>query len=307
VISDSLRAGTIACVSLATLGFLISFNPYLAAAISVGFLAGPHNWMEVRYLLSRLPNRAGKLKTYFLTSAIGTGMLGISSVLLPWYWSPLTLRLWNLALIGWVVILASLRRSENPRRAWPWLEPCALTVAGIMWLYPQAFTLLLVFGHPLLALFILDKELTAFRRKEQTIYRQALLAVPVGLLFLLIGLSHQNLFVSTDLVSFFTLADQTPVFLATHTYLELLHYAVWIGALPVLAKVTRRERLATFPLLKKSESRQKWARCVLILGLVITGVLWWGFAQDYELTRELYFRIAVFHVLIEFPFLVRLS
>lgn len=299
--------GLLSCLVLALLGFLISLDPFIAAALSVGFLAGPHNWMEVRYLLGRLPGRAGKLKTYFLVSALGTALLGISSILLPWSWGPLALRLWNLGLIAWVVSLATLRRSENPRRSWSWLEPCALAVAGVMWLSPQLFTLCLVFGHPLLALLILDKELLAFRRKERRIYRQALLAVPIGLLVLVLSLSYRQLFLPSDLVSFFTLSDQTPIFLAAHTYLELLHYAVWIGALPLLAKLTKRDSLAKFPVLKKNDLRLNWAKGGLLLGVLIAGLLWWGFVRDYELTRELYFRVAVFHVLIEFPFLVRLT
>lgn len=305
--TSSWRPGVLSCLVLALLGFLISLDPFVAAALSVGFLAGPHNWMEVRYLLGRLPGRAGKLKTYFYVSAVGTTLLGVSSILLPWFASSLALRVWNLTLIAWVVGLASLRRTENPRRDWPWLEPCALAIAGIMWLYPQLFTLALVFGHPLLALLILDKELHAFRRAERAVYRQVLWAVPFGMMVLVFSLSQRHLFLPSDLVSFFTLSDQTPIFLAAHTYLELLHYAVWIGALPLLAKLTKRNSLETFPVLKKNESRLNWAKGGLVLGALVAGVLWWGFTQDYEMTRELYFRVAVFHVLIEFPFLVRLT
>jgi hypothetical protein len=35
-------------------------------------------------------------------------------------------------------------------------------------------------------------------------------------------------------------------------------------------------------------------------------VLWVGFLADYPLTRSVYFTVALLHVLVEFPFLLRL-
>lgn len=175
-----------------------------------------------------------------------------------------------------------------------------------MWVYPFGFTFVLVFGHPLLALVILGRELHSFRRPERKFYPQVLAAVPVGLAVLIAGLYAQGWVGSGELRSFFILADSSPLFLSAHTYLELLHYAVWVGALPLLASVTRREKLELFPALKKNSKRLFAAKLFLLLGALVAAALWWGFSVDFETTRDLYFRVAVFHVLVEFPFLLRL-
>lgn len=301
-----LYPGLLALFGLSALGSLIAWAPVLCATLSVAFLAGPHNLMEVRYLLGRLPGRVGKLKAYFFTSLGGVILLGLSSLALPFFPGPLPLRLWNAALVFWVTVLAGLRRQEHPRREWPWLEPAALTLVGVMWGWPNLFTMLLVFGHPILALVILGRELHAFRRPERRIYPQLMAAVPVGMLVLLYGLYQRGWAGGEEVRSFFTLSASSPLFLAAHTYLELLHYAVWIGALPLLARLTRRPKLELFPALRKSSRRLLAARLFLLAGVILSAILWWGFSVDFETTRELYFRLAVFHVLVEFPFLIRL-
>lgn len=295
-----------AVLVLTGLGTLIAVSPILAATLSVGFLAGPHNLSEVRYLMGRLPGRMGKLRPYFLTSIWGTLILGLTSFALPFAESALAVRLWNLSLIAWVTTLACLRRKENPRREWPWLEPTALLLAGLMWMNPDAFALVLIFGHPLLALVILDRELQAFRRPEKALFRQLLPAVPFGLLALLAVLQVSHPVASWDLRSFFVMSGTSPLLIACHTYLELLHYAVWIGALPLLAGLTRRSSLSSLPVLKKSAGRLWAARALLMVGVLISVLLWCGFYYDFGLTQHLYFRLAIFHVLVEFPFLVRL-
>lgn len=293
-------------VVLSVLALGISAHPVLAATLSVAFLAGPHNLMEARYLLGRLPGRVGKLRPYFLLSLFGVLILGVSSLLLPFLDTPWTTRCWNSALILWVTMLAILRRNEHPRREWPWLEPSALLLTGLMWMHPMGFTFLLVFGHPILALVILGRELHTFRRPEREFYPQVLAAVPVGLAVLFWGMHVRGWTGSDELYSFFQLSAASPIFLSAHTYLELVHYAVWVGALPFLASVTRREKLELFPALKKSSKRLLAAKIFLLFGVVVAAILWWGFSVDFETTRELYFRIAVFHVLVEFPFLLRL-
>ena len=305
-IEERVAPGLLAVIALSLLGGAIAWAPVLIATLSVAFLAGPHNLFEARYLLGRLPGKVGKLRPYFLTSLFGVVLLGLTSLALPFVSGPLTLRVWNAALILWVLALAALRRAEHPRRDWPWLEPLGLVLLGLMWAWPHLFTMLLVFGHPLLALVILGRELYAFRRPERRFYPQLMAAVPVGLAVLFAGLHARGWVGGDELRSFFTLSAGSPLFLAAHTYLELLHYAVWIGALPWLAGVTRREKLELLPALKKSAGRLRAARFFLVLGVMVAGLLWWGFAVDFETTRDFYFRLAVFHVLVEFPFLLRL-
>jgi hypothetical protein len=44
---------------------------------------------------------------------------------------------------------------------------------------------------------------------------------------------------------------------------------------------------------------------VLGVGAVTVLALWGGFVADYPLTRDLYFTVAIAHVLAEAPFLLR--
>ena len=128
----------------------------------------------------------------------------------------------------------------------------------------------------------------------------------MGLAVLLVWLFSGGLNGPSEIRSFFLASPGSPLFLAIHTYLELIHYIVWIGLLPLLGQLTQRGSLKVYPILKKSAGRLRAARLLLILGAALACLLWWGFTQDFEMTRDLYFRIAIFHVLVEFPFLMRL-
>jgi len=45
---------------------------------------------------------------------------------------------------------------------------------------------------------------------------------------------------------------------------------------------------------------------VLIVALVAVAALWIGFSIDYATTRDVYFTVAIAHVLAEAPFLLRM-
>src|SRR3954463_12148841 len=60
---------------------------YLPIAVSIATVfafAGPHNWLEARYALGRLPARTGKLWNFFLLSAAGVVGLTAGYAALPW-------------------------------------------------------------------------------------------------------------------------------------------------------------------------------------------------------------------------------
>src|SRR5262245_29956686 len=91
---------------------LAGWAPIGFSIVTVFLLAGPHNWMEGRYLLTRMPGRWGALRAYFLTGIFGTVALTAASAVLTWvvaYQADgeevlLTgLAIWNTALIGWVL------------------------------------------------------------------------------------------------------------------------------------------------------------------------------------------------------------
>ena len=294
----------VSLVLLVGLAAAVSQAPLAVAVTSVALFAGPHNWMEIRYLLGRLPNRTGKLRQYFLTSSVGVLLLGLGSLAVLWLNSALTLSLWNSALVLWVGYLLRLRSRENPPRNWWWLEPVLLFLLGWVWYSPYSFSLTLILGHPLLALVILERELHAFRRPELKLYRALLASIPVGLTVLWFLLSRES--AVSQLNNLQGSRVTSTWLLGTHTYLELLHYGVWIFALPLLGVVTKRDKLEVYPFLKKAPQRLKAVRWILTCGILLGVALWLGFYLDFERTRDLYFELAIFHVLIEFPFLVRL-
>jgi hypothetical protein len=92
---------------------------------------------------------------------------------------------------------------------------------------------------------------------------------------------------------------------ATHTFLEMLHYGVWLVAIPLVGIRTLPWRLETVPMARRS-ALWKWIFIgVLLCGSAVMLILWGGFIADYLTTRDVYFTVALLHVLAEVPFLLR--
>ena len=51
--------------------FLAGWAPVGFSIVTVFLFAGPHNWIEFRYFLSRMPGRWGPLRGFFLFSFAG--------------------------------------------------------------------------------------------------------------------------------------------------------------------------------------------------------------------------------------------
>ncbi|MGB7948618.1 MAG: hypothetical protein WCH75_13125, partial [Candidatus Binatia bacterium] len=63
---------------------LVVSTPLQFSIFTVFLFAGPHNWIEVRYFLERLPARWGRLRNFFLLSSGGIVGLTIAYAALPW-------------------------------------------------------------------------------------------------------------------------------------------------------------------------------------------------------------------------------
>jgi hypothetical protein len=92
---------------------------------------------------------------------------------------------------------------------------------------------------------------------------------------------------------------------SVHLFLETLHYAVWIVALPLIAGA-KFWQVKTVPIARHPRGFPRMVTGVLIVALVVVGMLWFGFSIDYATTRDVYFTIAIAHVLAEAPFLLRM-
>src|SRR5262245_42569775 len=155
-----------AVVVIASSCALAGFAPLGFSIATVFLFAGPHNGLEARYMLTRMPGRWGPLAPYFITGIAGVLLLTAAFALLSVLVSSLAaeswtnlLAVWNTLLIGWIVTLALMRSRQNPRRDWTWLVPAGLTLVALNWLWPFALSLALVYLHPLMALWFLDREI----------------------------------------------------------------------------------------------------------------------------------------------------
>jgi hypothetical protein len=290
-------------------------------SIAIVFLfAGPHNWLEARYMLSRMPARWGPLRAYFLTGIGGAVLLTSVFAALPWLMAgagghATSIALWNTLLVAWIVSLALLRSRQNPRRDWAWLVPLALAALALNWLWPLALSLVLVYVHPLLALWFLDRELARQKVSWHRSYRRALLLVPVCLIGLWLVLGNAPNLPGDDLLSReiarhagggILRGASTHFLVACHTFLEMLHYGVWIVAIPLVTMKSPPWQVDSVPLARRSPRWRQAVLGVVALGAVVMLLLWTAFLADYPLTRHVYFTVAMLHVLAEVPFLLRL-
>jgi hypothetical protein len=86
----------------------------------------------------------------------------------------------------------------------------------------------------------------------------------------------------------------------------MLHYGVWIVAIPLVSVKTWPWQLEGVPLARRSIELRYFVIGTLCLGATIMLVLWSAFLADYPVTRNTYFTVAMLHVLAEVPFILRL-
>jgi hypothetical protein len=319
---NSVRLFTVTTLTLAVAAAVLAGWLPLGFSIVTDFLfAGPHNWIEFRYFLTRLPGRWGKLAPFFLFAF--TGVFGLTAVYaaLPWLvpggdgHAILTfLAIWNTVFVAWVVTLILWRSRQNPRRDWSLAVPVGLGLISLNWLAPDVWALGLVYAHPLVALWILDRELLRSRPQWRTAYHTCLLFLPV-----LLGLLWWRLAFTPDLPGNDALTGRitwhaggglltgisTHLLVATHTFLEMLHYSVWLIAIPLVGIRTVPWNLQSVPMARRSQF-WRWALTAAIgVGACVVLLLWGCFLADYPTTRDVYFTVAMLHVLAEVPFLLR--
>jgi hypothetical protein len=314
--------GTCALAFILGTALVAGLLPIEFSIVSVFLAAGPHNWVEARYFLSRLPARWGRLWPFFLLG--GTGVLGltISFAVMPsvlvwldaepgtWLTSHAS---WNTALVLWIATLVHLRSRQNPRRDWGWVWPVAGVGIALAWWWPMLWGLALVYLHPLVALWILDREISRTQPEFRRVYRCCLMAVLCGMALIGVQLVNAPDLVGDDLLRRITHhagahllgGVSSHCLVALHAFLEAVHYGVWLLAIPWLGRQSNLWRIADMPLAKRSLTWTRVLQFVLLASAVIVVVLWLCFWANYPLTRDVYFTLAMVHVLAEVPFLLR--
>src|SRR5205807_1455359 len=72
---------------------------------------------------------------------------------------------------------------------------------------------------------------------------------------------------------------------STHVFLEMLHYGVWIVALPLIGASGALWSVQTIPLVRRRHGLPKLMAAILICGLFVVALLWVGFSTNYAATR----------------------
>ncbi len=313
------------CVSVMLASCLLAgWTPIWFSIATVFLFAGPHNWLEARYMLSRMPGRWGPLRTYFLTGIGGVLLLSAGNAAVPYLvqwqgWSDSTwlmfIALWNTLLIFWITTLILLRSRQNPRRNWTWAVPLAFLLIALNWLMPIAWSLSLVYLHPLMALWFLDRELGKCYPAWQPAYRGCVALVPLCIAALWWNLGAAPNLPGNDALTLQITRHagdgvvsglSTHFLVASHTFLEMLHYGVWILAIPLLSVRMVPWKLDNVPLAKRSPIWRPVLLGIIASGFAVVLLLWTAFLADYPVTRDIYFTVAMLHVLAEVPFLLRL-
>jgi hypothetical protein len=323
--ASSATAFAAACVCvLGAAAALAGWAPLGLSVATVFLFAGPHNWAELRFFITRLPVRLGRSRSFFAAAAAGVFLLTGAYAALSlapgaaawgeerWYFS---LAVWNSAAVAWVVLLVMLRTRLVPRRDCLWALPVGCALVGLSWLAPEVFALALVYLHPLVALWFLDRQLRRTRRGWSRAYRACVALVPLALAVLWWRLGGAAPLPEEGEVALRIVrhagagvmpAVSTHLLVSTHVFLETLHYGVWLVGIPLVAGVgVAPWRASTVPLVRHREGWPRLIRALLAAGGAAVVLLWLGFLADYATTRDVYFTFAVAHVLAEVPFLLR--
>ncbi len=324
--NQNLKLQVIAITILVLVFLSVLFAAWAPISFSIWIVflfAGPHNWFEARYMLGRLPARTGKLLPFFLVSILGIGLLTTLYALAPsfflsenesdhlaFYYS-----LWNSFFLIWVATLMYLRSKTNPRKSWDWLPMILFFLLGVNWLLPFWLNLVIVYGHPCMAFWILDRELKRSHSPFRTIYHRLIWIIPILITFLIAelifapdlpGADSLTLMISANAGDWLLSGVSSHLLVSIHTFLEMSHYIIWIGIIPLIGLRSLPWNLSSIPFANRGKSSFRFISMILIGGLFVVFALWACFFLDYATTRQVYFSVAIFHVLAEIPFILRM-
>lgn len=306
-------------VSAAVIG---SF-PLQLSIITIFLFAGVHNFMEFRYFAARMPLRWGRSRLYYTVGIGGVLMLAAAYLALyfssgNWLWSTANWEVlvagWNTAFVMWVALLFYLRGKQK-RGDWTLAFAIGFLLAAMAWLVPQYWSLSLVYLHPFIAMWFLERQIRRTKPEWLRAYHFCLVSIPVFLIILWALLAGSpNLSEETNLFWRITQHAGSEILpgvsshllVATHVFLETIHYTVWILLIPLVDPRAIPWKLRQIPLAANSSGFPKIVFGAVAVSLLIVIGLWAGFSVDYYVTRDVYFAFAMAHVLAEFPFLVKM-
>lgn len=315
-------AAFLAFAALAAAG--IGAFPLAASIITIFLFAGVHNFFEFRYFAARMPARWGRSKIYYSVGIGGVIVLTAAYLAIyfsfnNWLWD-LTdwlsvVSIWNTAFVLWIGTLFYLRGRQKPRSDWSPAFAAAFLISSFVWLAPQYFSLSLVYLHPFAAMWFLERQIRRTKKEWLKAYHFCLATIPFFIVALYFAFANApNLSTETNL--FWRIAQHagsdilpnisSHFLVATHVFLETIHYSVWILLIPLIDRRAIPWRLKDIPLVSNEKGFPKIVFGILAFSILLVFVLWFGFSIDYATTRDVYFAFAIAHVLAEFPFLVKI-
>jgi hypothetical protein len=303
---------------------LIGSFPLQLSVITIFLFAGVHNLMEFRYFAARMPARWGKSKTFYGVGiggviVLASAYLSIYFLYENWLWSltnvQMIVAVWNTFFVLWLGLLFYLRGRQKPKTDWTPAFAGAFFLAALAWLVPNYWSLTLVYLHPFIALWFVERQIRRTKKEWLGAYHFCLATIPVFLIVLWLALANQtNLPENTALfwrISQHAGSEILPnvsshLLVAAHVFLETIHYAAWILLMPMVDKRAVPWKLKEIPLMANKHGFPKLVTAVLLIGAALVFALWLGFSIDYTTTRDVYFAAAIAHVLAEFPFLIKM-
>ena len=302
---------------------LIASFPLQLSIVTIFLFAGPHNLMEFRYFASRMPVRWGRSRAFYSVGIGGVAVLTAAYLTLyfasgNWLWSAESWQIyaavWNTAFVLWVGLLFHLRGKQR-RRDWSIAFAVALFLAALAWVVPQYWSLALVYLHPFVAMWFLERQIRRTRAEWLRAYHFCLASIPIFLMVIWAATAGQprlseetNLFwrIVQHSGGDMLLGVSSHLLVATHVFLESIHYFVWLLIIPLVDRRALPWRLSDVPLFANANGFPRLFAGFLVAGAAVTLALWFGFAVDYTTTRDIYFAFAIGHVLAEMPFLVKM-
>ena len=301
----------------------IASFPLQLSIATIFLFAGPHNLMEFRYFASRMPVCWGRSRVFYSVGIGGVAVLTASYIILyfageNWIWAAenwaIFAAVWNTLFILWVGMLFHLRGRQRGKD-WSIAFAIALLLSSLAWIVPQYWSLSLVYLHPLISLWFLERQIRRSRREWLRAYHFCLASIPFFLLIIWAATAEQpSLSEETDL--FWRIVQHagggilprvsSHLLVATHVFLESIHYFVWLLVIPLVDRRALPWRFNDVPLFANANGFPKLFVGSLIAGAAAVIVLLFGFAVDYSTTRDIYFAFAIGHVLAEMPFLVKM-
>jgi hypothetical protein len=308
----------------AVAAIIIGWQPLTLSILTIFLFAGVHNFFEFRYFLARMPLRWGKSRTFYSVGIGGVILLTTAYLAIyfgsgNWLWSAensgIIVASWDTAFVLWLAFLVYLRGKQRPKTDWSWAFAVAFLFAALAWFLPNYWSLSLVYLHPFVAMWFLERQIRRTKPDWLKSYHFCLATVPFFVIALwFVFADTPNLSNETALFARITqhagseiLPNISSRFLvATHVFLETIHYSVWILLIPLVDSRAIPWRLKDVPLFANEQGFPKIVLTGLAFSLLIVAVLWIGFTANYSVTRDIYFAFAMAHVLAEMPFLIKM-